>query len=200
MRFLLELVRRAKAVLGDELVLGVRGSADEHVPGGTTYADMQAVVQRLEREGVDYFHLGDGCFESLKYTIPDEAGTMLEEAAGFKKLVRLPIITPSVHDPEAAEHAVREGKTDMISLGRQLIVDPDWANKAKSGRVGEIRKCDRCNRGCFARIFQGLRVKCVLNPESGLEKYNPRYTRWAVRQRGIEQRRRGKVAPVHHPH
>ena len=200
MRFLLELVRRAKAVLGDDVVLGVRASADEHVAGGTTYADMQVVVRRLEQEGVDYFHLGDGCFESLKYTIPDEPGTMLEEAAGFKKLVRLPIITPSLHDPEAAEHAVLDGKTDMVSLGRQLIVDPDWANKAKSGRVAAIRKCDRCNRGCFARIFKGLRVKCVLNPESGLEKYNPQYTQWAARQRGIEQRRTGKVTSPQHRH
>lgn len=192
MRFLLELVRQTRAGVGDEMVLGVRASADEHIPGGTTYEDMQVVVQRLAQEGIDYFHLGDGCFESLKYTIPDEAGSMLEEAAGFKKLVRLPIITPSIHDPETAERALSTGMTDMVSLGRQLIVDPDWANKVKSGRLADIRKCDRCNRGCFARVFQGLRVKCVLNPESGLEKYNPQYTRWAARQRGIEQRRMGK--------
>jgi hypothetical protein len=45
-----------------------------------------------------------------------------------------------------------------------------------------------------------LRVKCVLNPESGLEKYNPQYTRWAARQRGIEQRRMGKRSAANHPH
>lgn len=188
MRFLLELVRKTKAAVGHDVAVGVRASADEHVPNGTTYEDMKVVVRRLEQEGADYFHLGDGSFESLKYIIPDEPNTMLEEAAGFKKLVRIPIMTPTVHDPHTAERAVGEGMVDMISLGRQLIVDPEWANKVKRGNVRAIAKCDRCNRGCYARIFSGLRVKCVRNPESGLEKYNPRYTRWAAKRRPIERR------------
>jgi 2,4-dienoyl-CoA reductase-like NADH-dependent reductase (Old Yellow Enzyme family) len=193
MRFLLDLVRQTRAAVGDGVVLGVRVSAAEHIPGGTTHADMRVVVQRLEQEGIDYVHVGDGCFESLKYTVPDEPCTMVEAAASFKQAVRVPVLTPSIHDPQDAENALREGRADMISLGRQLIADPDWANKVKRGRLADIRQCDRCNRGCFARIFQGLRVQCVLNPESGLERYNPAYTRWAARQRGITQRRRGRL-------
>ena len=81
--------------------------------------------------------------------------------------------------------------TDMISLGRPLIADPEWANKVESGRLDTITKCTRCNIGCYARIFQGLRIKCVCNPESGLERYNPRYTQWAARQRVIERRSDG---------
>ncbi len=188
MRFLLELVRQLKAMLGDDMVVGVRASADEHVAGGSTYEDTKILVQRLEQEGIDYFHLGDGSFESLKYIIPDEPNTMLEEAAGLKTLVRIPVITPTIHDPKIAEQAVRDGMADMISLGRQLLVDPQWANKVKSGRPGSIIKCDRCNKGCYARIFQGLRLKCVRNPESGLERYNPLYTQWAARQRTIRRR------------
>ncbi len=188
MRFLLELVRKTKAAVGNDMAVGVRASADEHIPGGSTYEDMKLVVKRLAGEGIDYFHLGDGCFESLKYIIPDEANTMLEEAAGFKKLVTLPIVTPTIHDPQLADKAVSEGMTDMISLGRQLIADPEWANKVKRGRLATITKCTRCNKGCYARIFQGLRIKCVRNPESGLERYNPRYTQWAARHRAIERR------------
>jgi 2,4-dienoyl-CoA reductase-like NADH-dependent reductase (Old Yellow Enzyme family) len=188
MRFLLELVRKTKAAVGNDMAVGVRASADEHIPGGSTYEDMKLVVKRLAREGIDYFHLGDGCFESLKYIIPDEANTMLEEAAGFKKLVTLPIVTPTVHDPQLADKAVSEGMADMISLGRQLIADPEWANKVKRGRLATITKCTRCNKGCYARIFQGLRIKCVRNPESGLERYNPQYTQWAARRKAIERR------------
>jgi 2,4-dienoyl-CoA reductase-like NADH-dependent reductase (Old Yellow Enzyme family) len=188
MRFLLELVRKTKAAVGNDMAVGVRASADEHIPGGSTHEDMKLVVKRLAREGIDYFHLGDGCFESLKYIIPDEANTMLEEAAGFKKLVTLPIVTPTVHDPQLADKAVSEGMADMISLGRQLIADPEWANKVKRGRLATITKCTRCNKGCYARIFQGLRIKCVRNPESGLERYNPQYTQWAARRKAIERR------------
>ncbi|MBI5576338.1 MAG: NADH:flavin oxidoreductase [Deltaproteobacteria bacterium] len=180
MRFLLELVRKTKAAVGDGMAVGVRASADEHVSGGTTYEDMKVVVKRLEQEGIDYFHVGDGCFDSLKYIIPDDADTMLEEGAGFKKLLNLPVLTPTVHDPRLAEKAVREGMTDMISLGRQLIADPEWTNKVRSGKVSAITRCSRCNIGCYARIFGGLRIKCVRNPESGLERYNPAYTQLAA--------------------
>lgn len=188
MRFLLELVRKTKAAVGSDIVVGVRASADEHMPGGTTYEDMKIVIQRLEQEGIDYFDMSAGSYEGLKYFLPEEDGTMLEEAAGFKKLVKLPIITPSIHDPALAEKAVAEGMTDMVSLGRQLITDPDWANKVKEGRVADIRKCDRCWRKCLIHLMLGIGVKCALNPEAGLEKYNPDYTRWAVKRRAIEKR------------
>jgi len=188
MRFLIELVRKARAAAGDGMVLGVRASADEHMPGGTTYEDMKVVVQRLEQEGIDYFNMSDGSYEALKYFLPEEDGTMLEEATGFKKLVRFPIITPSIHDPELAERAVSEAMTDIVSLGRQLIADPDWANKVKEGRVADIRKCDRCYRECILRLVEGLGIKCAVNPEAGLERYNPDYTRWAAKRRAIEKR------------
>jgi len=192
MRFVLELARHTRAAVGGEMVLGLRASAAEHISGGTTHEDMLVVAQQLEQAGIDYFHVGDGCFESLNYTIPDEPCTMVEAAASFKRALRIPVVTPSIHDPQTAENALREGIADMISLGRQLIVDPDWANKVRHGRLADIRRCNRCNRGCFARIFQGLRVKCVLNPESGLERYNPAYTRWAARRRRIVAGRRSR--------
>jgi len=182
LRFLVELVRKTRAAVGNEMVLGVRVSA--HEPEGTTYEDTKKVAQLLQQEKIDYFHLGDGSFEALDWLLPDKDGTMLEleKATGFKKLLCVPVVTPSIYNPEMAERAVSEGLTDMVALGRQLIADPDWVNKVEGGRLSEIRKCRRCNIGCYARLFNGLRVKCVLNPESGLEKYNPEYTRWAVRR------------------
>lgn len=33
--------------------------------------------------------------------------------------------------PEEAEGMLADGVTDMAILGRQLICDPEWANKAK---------------------------------------------------------------------
>ncbi len=191
MRFLLEIVRKTRAAIGDGMALGVRLSADEHIPGGSAYEDTKLVVKRLGDEKIDYFHLGDGCFESLKYIIPDEANTMLKEAAGLKKVATMPVLTPTVHDPRLADRAVREGMTDMISLGRALLADPEWANKVKSGRAATIRKCSRCNVGCYARIFSGLRIKCTLNPESGLERYNPRYAPLAARQKASARGRSG---------
>ena len=192
MRFLMELVQRTKAAIGDGTVVGVRASADEHMPGGTTYEDMKIVLRRLEKEGIDYFNMSAGSYEALKYFLPEEDGAMLEEAAGFKKLVKIPIITPSIHDPDLAEKAVEEGMTDIVSMGRQLIADPDWVNKVKDGRAAAIRRCDRCYRECIIRLMDGLGLRCAKNPEAGIERYNPEYTRWAVKRRAIEKRQAAK--------
>ena len=61
-------------------------------------------------------------------------------------------------------------------------------SRGGGNRLATITKCTRCNKGCYARIFQGLRIKCVCNPESGLERYNPQYTQWAARHKAIERR------------
>lgn len=194
LRLLLEFVRRAKEAVGSDMLVGVRVSASEHVPGGLTYEDMKVMVQRLEQEGIDYLHTSDGCASSVKYVYPDEDANMLEASAGFKELSKIPVITPSIHDPELAERAVSEGMTDLVALGRQLIADPDWANKVKEGRIADITKCIRCNKGCMARILGGLPAKCILNPESGLERYNPEYTQWAAKRSAIEKRA-GRARP-----
>ena len=180
MRFLVELVRKTRAAAGDNMAIGVRLSA--HEPEGMAYHETNRIIHFLAKERVDYIHIGDGSFEALNWLLPDRDGTMLEmeKASGFRKGLGVPVMTPSIHDPGAAEEAVRDGLTDMVSLGRALIADPEWVNKVQDGRLSEIRKCTRCNIGCFARLFQGLRVRCVLNPESGLEKYNPDYTRRAL--------------------
>lgn len=191
MRFLLEIVRKTRGAIGDDMALGVRLSADEHIPGGSTLEDTKLVVKRLGEEKIDYLHLGDGCFEALKYIIPDEPNSMLREAAGLKEVAKMPVLAPTVHDPRLADKAIREGMTDMISLGRALLADPEWANKAKGGRAATITKCSRCNIGCYARIFSGLRIKCVRNPESGLERYNPRYSPLAARKTATARRRSG---------
>ena len=45
------------------------------------------------------------------------------------RIIKIPIITPSIHDPELADKLIGEGETDMVSLGRQLLADPEapWA-------------------------------------------------------------------------
>jgi 2,4-dienoyl-CoA reductase-like NADH-dependent reductase (Old Yellow Enzyme family) len=179
-RFLVELIQKTRDYIGQEMVLGVRLSA--HEPDGTTYEDVKQMVLLLCEEGIDYFHLGDGTFEALNWLLPDQDGTMLElqKTTNLKKDIGIPVITPSIHDPEAAEKAIIDGHTDIVSLARSLLADPEWANKVKDGRVSEITKCIRCNKGCFGRLFGGLTVNCVVNPETGIERYNPAYNRWSL--------------------
>ncbi len=68
-----------------------------------------------------------------------------------------------ITDPNEGDYAVREGLADIVFLGRPLITDPDFPNKAREGREAEIRYCVSCNT-CWRSIIDGRRLECDNNP------------------------------------
>src|SRR5256885_7726620 len=54
-------------------------------------------------------------------------------------------------------------------MTRALIADPDLPQKAREGRLDDIRTCVGANEGCIDRIYQGKPVTCVQNPATGRE-------------------------------
>jgi 2,4-dienoyl-CoA reductase-like NADH-dependent reductase (Old Yellow Enzyme family) len=153
MRFLLECYDSARAAIGDAIPIGVRLSGDEHMPEGIHHDELKIVVKTLGERGIDYVHLSDGSYEALKYFFPEKDGTMLEPAESFKSVLPdgVPVICVSIHDPAKSAAAIRTGRIDMVSLGRQMLADPDYANKVRAGE--KYTKCARCNEclsACFA--------------------------------------------------
>ena len=144
--------------------------------GGTTPEDAARIAKIGEDHGLDYVHLTSGCWEAVKWYVPEEDGTMLPEAHHIKQTVKIPVITPSIHNPANAEKAIKQGKTDMVSLCRSLIVDPEWPNKVAGGQENKIKKCIRC-LGCLQRIRRALGLRCEVNREVGQERYNSKYHR-----------------------
>ena len=173
MTFIKNTYLKTRGKVGTDFAIGMRISIDERVPGGQTLEDTKFICQEMERLGIDYISLTDGCHEAWYYTEPDESGTMFEGAAEIKKLVNIPVITASVNDPAMAERAIAEGRTDMIAMVRGLIADPNWANKAAEEK--RVTECIKCNAGCWGRLWQGLPIRCTVNPEVGFEQYNPEY-------------------------
>ena len=175
-RFLRNIVSKAREKVGRDYCVGFRISGEEHMPEGLTHDEVRKICQQME-ELVDFIHLSDGTYEALKYTFPDEDGTMLKYAESLKKVLRIPVITPSIHNPDMAAQAVQDGKTDIVSLGRALIVDPDWANKVAQGK--RPIRCIRCDIACLRFISDDLPTRCFINPRAGLEEYMPEYRRSA---------------------
>jgi len=176
MRFLCELMTVTKKAVSfaKDFVVGVRLSADEHLPGGLTAEEAKIVAKRCIDLGADYVHVSSGSAEARKWFTPAQAGTMLEESKGFKSISNVPVICPNIHDPAMAEEAIEQGKADMISLGRALIADPEWPNKVKEGRSDDIVKC-RLDFHCFYRLRWALPVRCIVNPNVGRERFMPEY-------------------------
>jgi NADPH-dependent 2,4-dienoyl-CoA reductase/sulfur reductase-like enzyme len=99
-------------------------------------------------------------------------GVYVENAATIKKAIdsAVPVIVVGrIKDVRMAEQIIREGKADLVAMGRALLGDPDLPRKVAEGKFAEIRKCIGCNQGCIDRLFQDVDIACMINPLTGHE-------------------------------
>ena len=93
-----------------------------------------------------------------------------DSAKEIKKYVSIPVVSGGlITDPNVAEKVLRDGMVDMVWLGRQLIADPYWPRKVKTGALDDIRPCIACNDGCIGRLFEDKPVWCTVNSLTGKE-------------------------------
>ncbi|MBI4596234.1 MAG: FAD-dependent oxidoreductase, partial [Candidatus Tectomicrobia bacterium] len=179
LRIMLEVIDAIRKEVGDHYPVGIRISAEEFTPGGLNLDTMTEVAKRLEDAGqLDYISVSQGAYWTLEASnamIPGMSyppGSFLHNAAGIKKVIKkLPIVCVGrIKDPEHAEKILEDGLADMIGMCRALICDPELPNKAREGRLEDIRHCMACQQGCLARINAGLSLTCVQNPAAGREK------------------------------
>jgi 2,4-dienoyl-CoA reductase-like NADH-dependent reductase (Old Yellow Enzyme family) len=173
MRFPLEVVGAVRDVIGPDMPLIYRLSADDFVPGGITSAESGPLAAELERAGVDLIDVSAGTYESILATQPpmeSEPGTLLPLAAKIKEHVSIPIATAGklVH-LEIAEQALVSGQLDFVTIGRGLHADPELLTKARSGRQDEIRRCIACAE-CVAFLGRGEPAYCAINPATVRER------------------------------
>ena len=100
--------------------------------------------------------------------IPD--GPLIPYAQGVKEAVGIPVIAVGkLRSPEMGDGLIRDGKADFVAIGRSLLADPEWPNKAREGRLKEINPCIACNQGCISRLFLQQDVWCTVNPVTARE-------------------------------
>jgi len=79
------------------------------------------------------------------------------------------IAVGKLNDPIMAEQVLRDGKADLVAIGRGLLADPELPNKAAAGRFEDIRWCIACNE-CIYRLLTAFNITCTVNPELGRER------------------------------
>ena len=83
-------------------------------------------------------------------------------ARDIKQLVDVPVIASHrINDPENARFLIGHDFCDMVAIGRGLIADSDFPNKAQEGREDEIIHCVACGQGCFDHIFKMKPIECL---------------------------------------
>ena len=172
-RFAIMLVHALKkAVPGMLLEFKLAVVTPERGKGGIDQADAPQFAKWLEEAGVDMLHVGQANHTgNLADTIPPmgvQPYCFFADIAGaVKSAVSIPVSTSGrIIDPHMAEEMLQNGKADMIGIGRALLADPEWTNKAAAGRAHDIRRCISCNE-CVDAVMNGSFVICAVNAETG---------------------------------
>jgi len=175
-RFPLEIVRGVRQAVGKDFIIIYRLSMLDLVKGGSTWEEVVLLAREIEMAGATIINTGIGWHEARVPTI----ATMVPRA-GFtwvtKRLmgqVKIPLVTTNrINMPEVAEAVLAEGCADMVSMARPFLADPEWVQKAESGRVREINTCIGCNQACLDHIFARESATCLVNPRACRETIMP---------------------------
>lgn len=172
-RLITLVVTAIKEEVGEDFPLTLRISGYERTPAGRSLTDSQRIAPKLVLAGVDAFHVSGGVIDPLTSQMVTGShygdAHNLPAAAAIKRVVDVPVMAVArIHDPELAERALREGKADLIAMGRPMLADAEFANKARSGRVGQLRRCISCE-SCIDSMEEG-RMSCAINPLTGREE------------------------------
>ncbi len=170
-RLLLECIESVKHTVGKDYPLLCRISGADFLEGGNTLEDTKIVAGLIEQAGIHAINVSTGWHEApvpfIQASVPRANWIYLAE--GVKKVVHVPIIGGTrIPDPRLAERILQDNRVDMVYVGRALIADPEWPNKAKDGRFDEILPCIACCH-CFDGMPDGEPIRCSVNPRAGRE-------------------------------
>lgn len=175
-RFLLEVLKAVKETVGKDSPVWCRINGQEYgMENGLTIEEAQSVAVMLEKAGADAVHVsavGAGNYAGYTTAIMyDPPANLAHLAEAVKRVVNIPVIAVGKLNLELAEGILREGKADLVAMGRALLVDPDLPLKAAEGRFEDIRPCLWC-RTC-GDVFLYIKrsgIGCQVNAALGHER------------------------------
>lgn len=130
LRFLLETVACVRSAIGAEVPLAVRLGGADYLPGGSTEEDAVEASRLLEQVGVDLLDISGGMcfFVRPEHPEPGYFSSMTEK---IKAQVGVPVLlTGGISRIADAEELLKDGKADLIGVGRALLKDARWRENA----------------------------------------------------------------------
>jgi len=170
-RLLVEIVQGIRARCGSGFAIIVRLDGREYAEGGIEPLLSAEYAAMAERAGADAIHVTASGVDAMGVgftngPLPWQPGQYVGLAAVVKQQVGIPVIAVGRIMPEQAESVLADGDCDFISMGRQLLADPDLPAKLLAGRPDAVRTCINCYV-CVAQNFWDGTPICAVNAELG---------------------------------
>lgn len=172
-RLACEVVRAVKSEVGAEFPVIVRLNGFEYgLEGGLTPTETAEAAALIERAGADAIHVSANAHNPFadftQGPLPSGVAQYREFARAVKRRVTVPVIAVGRVLPEVAEEMIAAGDCDFVSMGRQLLADPNLVAKLRAGERGSVRPCINCYVCVEQNFFDGT-PKCAVNPALGHE-------------------------------
>jgi 2,4-dienoyl-CoA reductase-like NADH-dependent reductase (Old Yellow Enzyme family)/thioredoxin reductase len=170
-RFACEIIKHTRKEVGPDFPIIIRMNGDDFLSGGITVADAAEHARLFVRAGADALDVSSGPFETHHWQYPlmyQPYACLAPLAAAVKKAAGVPVIAVGKIDAVLGERILREGSADFIEMARALIADPDLPNKAREGKLDEIRPCIYCG-WCQSGGTSGSYANCTVNVAVGKE-------------------------------
>lgn len=172
-RFAVNVIKGIRETCGPDFIIGARMPVHKWETDGLTDDESKQIAATYEAAGCNFLDANNGLPPSVTALIESqryEQGARVDQAVLIKEAVNIPVFAVgALREPDFCEKVLAEGKADFVMLGRALIADPEWPEKARTGRAGEIRRCISCMHACYGNLAKSQSIQCGLNPEAGYE-------------------------------
>lgn len=173
MRFTLTLLKRMRETVGPDMAIDMRISGYEYCPNCPTEDEVVIFVNKCA-EYIDMVNFSGGSTtpegsDRIMCSFLQPKNIHVDLAGRLRPRLKIPCsVVGNIQNIEDAEEIIADGKADMVTLGRTLLADSEFAKKASHGHAEDIRPCLRCSI-CGLRPFYGFGVRCAVNPQLGRE-------------------------------
>ncbi|MGN1282497.1 MAG: NAD(P)/FAD-dependent oxidoreductase [Limosilactobacillus sp.] len=173
MRFTLECIKSIQDNIPKDFPLLVKFTPDQRVKGFRTLDEGLKIAKILEQAGVTALHVDTGCYEQWYQaitTVYSPEASKLDVQKAVKDVVDIPVLGDGkLKNPVTAKKVIEDGDLDYVGLAKQMLADPFWVKKVKSGHIDDIVPCIGCNE-CLRAGFSGKHYYCTVNPQCYAEK------------------------------
>lgn len=143
MKYAAEIYTGIREAVPADFIVGIRlGGFEPDLAAGIRHA------KAMDALGVDFIDVSYGFYGELDIEKPEgfPFAPCVYAAQEIKKAVSCPVFAVnSINSPEQAAAVLEVCDVDMADIGRAMLVDPNWANKALSGVTpGKCLYCKVC--------------------------------------------------------
>lgn len=129
-RLHLEVIAAVRETVGPNYPVALRLGACDFLEGGSTLDDAIEAAKAFEGAGIDLLDISGGFWDYIRPGCSGQ-GYFGDITQAIRQKISLPVVlTGGITESQAAEALLAEGKADLIGVGRALLKDPRWAERA----------------------------------------------------------------------